>query len=189
MPSYDGVLKELEHWGSYENTARPRDISRLEGIRLLLNELGDPQNNLRVVHVAGTNGKGLTSLMLGSLIRSEGKSCGIYTSPHLTDIRERIRIKGKWIEKEDFALYAERVLDQAHSFQGKPYLSYFDLLTAISLLAFQEKGMQWVILETGLGGKADSTNVTPKELCILTPIGMDHQEVLGDSLQQIASEK
>ena len=95
MPSYDGVLKELEHWGSYENTARPRDISRLEGIRLLLNELGDPQNNLRVVHVAGTNGKGLTSLMLGSLIRSEGKSCGIYTSPHLTDIRERIRIKGK----------------------------------------------------------------------------------------------
>ena len=97
MPSYDGVLKELEHWGSYENTARPRDISRLEGIRLLLNELGDPQNNLRVVHVAGTNGKGLTSLMLGSLIRSEGKSCGIYTSPHLTDIRERIRIKGKWI--------------------------------------------------------------------------------------------
>ena len=189
MPSYDGVLKELEHWGSYENTARPRDISRLEGIRLLLNELGDPQNNLRVVHVAGTNGKGLTSLMLGSLIRSEGKSCGIYTSPHLTDIRERIRIKGKWIEKEDFALYAERVLDQAHSFQGKPYLSYFDLLTAVALLAFQEKGMQWVILETGLGGKADSTNVTPKELCILTPIGMDHQEVLGDSLQQIASEK
>ena len=74
-------------------------------------------------------------------------------------------------------------------FQGKPYLSYFVSLTAVALLAFQEKGMQWVILETGLGGKADSTNVTPKELCILTPIGMDHQEVLGDSLQQIASEK
>ena len=104
MPSYDGILKELEHCCSYENTARPRDISRLEGIRLLLNELGDPQNNLRVVHVAGTNGKGLTSLMLGSLIRLEGKSCGIYTKGSgLKENGSRRKIsrsmqKGFWIK-------------------------------------------------------------------------------------------
>ena len=95
MPSFEGVLKELEQWGSYENTARPRDISRLEGISQLLQELGNPHHDLRVIHIAGTNGKGLTALMLGTLILAEGDSCGIYSSPHLTDIRERIRINGE----------------------------------------------------------------------------------------------
>ena len=189
MPSFEGVLKELEQWGSYENTARPRDISRLEGISQLLQELGNPHHDLRVIHIAGTNGKGLTALMLGKLILAEGDSCGIYSSPHLTDIRERIIINGKLILKKDFTQFASKALDIANSFHGEPYLSYFDLLTSIALLAFQKTGMHWVILETGLGGKADSTNITEKELCILTPIGMDHQEVLGDSIFQIASEK
>ena len=186
MPSLEGVLKDLEQWGSFENTARPRDISRLEGISLLLQKLGNPHQDMRVIHIAGTNGKGLTAMMLGTLILSRGESCGVYSSPHLLDIRERIRINGEWIPKNEFVEFSSKVLEAANSFNGEPYLSYFDILTSIALLAFHEMRMQRVILETGLGGKADSTNITEKELCILTPVGMDHQDVLGNDLFQIA---
>ena len=188
-PSFSRVLKELEHWGSYESSARPRDISRLDGIRRLLKEIGQPHRQLRVIHIAGTNGKGLSALMLGKLLISEGKSCGIFSSPHLTDIRERICLNGEWISQTEFTDCAEEVLKSAQVISKEIYLSYFDMLTAIALLAFQRTGMSRVILETGLGGRADSTNVTEKELCILTQIGMDHQEVLGHSLKQIAGEK
>lgn len=187
--NYLQVLAELEHWGSYETSAQPRDISKLEGIKRLLGDLGNPEKNFKIIHVAGTNGKGLTATMISRLLRVQGFSNGCYTSPHLVDIRERITINRRRVSKSEFARSASMVLNVAKSYKGTPYLSYFDILTAVAFDVFLKEENEWVVLETGLGGRADSTNVTDKELCVLTRIGLDHQEVLGSNLKQIASEK
>ena len=193
MPSSDKdylqVLSEMESWGSYEISAQPRDLSKLDGIRLLLKDLGNPQKKFKVIHIAGTNGKGLTATIISKLLCVQGFSSGCYTSPHLTDIRERIALNGKSVDKSTFTMSASLVLKTARGYQGNPYLSYFDVLTAIAFQTFMTEKMEWVVLETGLGGLADSTNVTTKKLCVLTKVGLDHQEVLGNSLQKIALEK
>ena len=193
MPDYKKnfaqVLSELDQWGSYESSAQPRDISKLDGIRRLLGDLENPEKNFKIIHVAGTNGKGLTAAMISKLLEVQGISSGCYTSPHLVDIRERITLNGRLVTESEFARSASRVLRLAKDYKGKPYLSYFDILTAVAFNVFLNCKMEWVVLETGLGGRADSTNVTDKELCVLTRIGLDHQEVLGNNLKQIASEK
>ena len=186
---YLQVLSELESWDNYETSALPRDLSKLDGIRTLLKNLGNPQKKFKVIHVAGTNGKGLTATIISSLLCVQGFASGCYTSPHLTDIRERIALNGKSISKSTFTKSASLVLKTIRGYHGNPYLSYFDVLTAIAFQTFMTEKMEWVVLETGLGGLADSTNVTKKELCVLTKVGLDHQEVLGNSLQEIALEK
>jgi len=187
--NYTQILAELEQWGSYESSAQSRDISKLDGIRRLLVDLENPEKNFKIIHVAGTNGKGLTATMISKLLEVQGFSSGCYTSPHLVDIRERITLNGRFVSEIEFARSASRVLSLAKDYKGTPYLSYFDILTAVAFNVFLNSKMQWVVLETGLGGRADSTNVTDKELCVLTRIGLDHQEVLGSNLKQIASEK
>ena len=187
--NYTQVLAELDQWGSYESSAQPRDISKLDGIRRLLGDLDNPEKNFKIIHVAGTNGKGLTAAMISRLLEVQGISSGCYTSPHLVDIRERITLNGRFVSESEFARSASRVLKIAKDYKGTPYLSYFDILTAVAFNVFLNCKMEWVVLETGLGGRADSTNVTDKELCVLTRIGLDHLDVLGSSLKQIASEK
>ena len=187
--NYFQVIAELERWGSYETSAQPRDISKLEGIKRLLRDLGNPEKYFKIIHVAGTNGKGLTATMISRLLGVQGFSTGCYTSPHLVDIRERITLNGKRVSKNTFADSAAKVLNTAKGYNCTPYLSYFDILTAVAFDVFLKEKMEWVVLETGLGGRADSTNVTDKELCVLTRIGLDHQEVLGSNIKQIASEK
>ena len=187
--NYTQVLAELDQWGSYESSAQPRDISKLDGIRRLLGDLDNPEKNFKIIHIAGTNGKGLTAAMISRLLEVQGFSSGCYTSPHLVDIRERITLNGRFVSESEFARSASRVLKIAKDYKGTPYLSYFDILTAVAFNVFLNCKMKWVVLETGLGGRADSTNVTDKELCVLTRIGLDHQDVLGNSLKQIASEK
>ncbi|MBF0280149.1 MAG: bifunctional folylpolyglutamate synthase/ dihydrofolate synthase [SAR324 cluster bacterium] len=187
--AYLSVLRELEQRGSYETTAKFRDISKLSGIKQLLADLGEPQKAAKIIHIAGTTGKGLTGAMLARIFEKEGFITGLYSSPHVLDIRERIVLNGQLVSKESFTRNASRVLKQAETYSGRIYLSYFDILTAIAFLVFQEAQAQWIVLETGLGGSADSTNVTEKELCILTTIGYDHINVLGNSLEAIAQEK
>ena len=187
--NYTQVLAELDQWGSYESSAQPRDISKLDGIRRLLGDLENPEKNFKIIHVAGTNGKGLTAAMISKLLEVQGYSSGCYTSPHLVDIRERITLNGRFVSEKEFSRSTSRVLRLAKEYKSTPYLSYFDILTAVAFNVFMNSKMQWVVLETGLGGRADSTNVTDKELCVLTRIGLDHQEVLGSDLKQIASEK
>ena len=187
--NYLQVLSDLENWGSYEISAQPRDISKLEGIRLLLKDLGNPENNFKIIHIAGTNGKGLTASIMSRLLCVQGFATGCYTSPHLTDIRERITLNDQFVARDTFTQITSIVLNIARGYEGNPYLSYFDVLTAIAFYAFKTGKMEWVVLETGLGGRADSTNVTAKELCILTRVGLDHQEVLGSNLLEIAAEK
>jgi len=183
------ILFELENWINYENSYKPRDISKLEGIQLLLKLLKNPEKKYKIIHIAGTNGKGSTANIISRLLQVQGFSTGCYTSPHLIDIRERIMLNGRPISKKKFTNSASIVLKIARSFKGNPLISYFDLLTAIALHVFKHEKMEWVILESGLGGRADSTNVTSKELCVLTKIGIDHQDILGNGLKQIAMEK
>jgi len=187
--NYTQVLAELDQWGSYELSAQPRDISKLDGIRRLLGDLENPEKKFKIIHVAGTNGKGLTAAMISKLLEVQGFSSGCYTSPHLVDIRERITLNGRLVSESEFARSASRVLSLAKDYKGTTYLSYFDILTAVAFNVFLNCKVEWVVLETGLGGRADSTNVTDKEISILTRIGLDHQEVLGSDLNQIASEK
>ncbi len=186
---YQQVLEKLETWGNYEKTAQSRDMSKLAGIQQLLNDLGEPHKACQYIHIAGTNGKGLTGAILAHILQSEGYTTGIYSSPHVMDIRERIFVNGQMVSKKCFAKHALSVLQKAENYSDQIYLSYFDILTALAFLIFQDAQVEWVILETGLGGRADSTNVTDKKLSILTPISYDHMHVLGNSLEAIAEEK
>ena len=186
--TYEDVLHQLEDESNFERSARPRDLSKLDGIRYLLRALGNPEEAFSIVHIAGTNGKGSTALVLAHLLSKAGQETGCFTSPHLVDLRERIQINGRCIPADLFTKAALEVLASAKE-ESCPRVSFFDLITAIALSLFRSLRCDWVVLETGLGGKSDSTNVTPKKLAILTQIGLDHQQILGSKLQQIASEK
>lgn len=182
-------LERLEAWARYEPRPHSRSAEKLAPLRALLERLGQPQRGGRVVHIAGTNGKGTVAEMLNRLLLARGLSTGLYTSPHLVDIRERIRIGGALISRDAFTRGTAAVLDEAMRMPEREGLSYFDLLTAIGFVAFRGAGTEWRVLETGLGGTADATNVSDKELCVLTPIGHDHAEVLGEELKAIARQK
>lgn len=186
---YPSFLKRLGRYERYDSSRRSRGPEKLAGIRRLLSRLGEPHRELRVVHIAGTNGKGMTAAMLGRLLGREGLSVGLYSSPHLLHIRERIQLGGKPAGEAEFAEVGHLVLNEADAMAGAEYLSYFDLLTAMGLLAFRRAGVDWTLLETGLGGLADATNAVDKELCIITRIGMDHMAVLGDDPRAIAGQK
>ncbi len=188
VSQYDGILQQLEDEANYELSARSRDLSKLEGVRFLLNQLGNPEKSPKIVHIAGTNGKGFTALLLAALLKQEGFRTGCYTSPHLVDLRERVQIDGQCVEKQQFVDASERILEISRYSQC-PHISFFDLITAIAFKVFATTQCDWVVLETGLGGKADSTNVAPKKLAILTKIGLDHQKILGNSILEIAAEK
>jgi dihydrofolate synthase/folylpolyglutamate synthase len=188
LSRYDEILQKLEGEANYERSARSRELSKLEGVRFLLNQLSNPEKSPKIVHIAGTNGKGSTALLLAALLKQEGFKTGCYTSPHLVDIRERIQIDGKCVEIQQFVDASERTLEISRNPQC-PHISFFDLVTAIAFEVFAKNQCDWVVLETGLGGKADSTNVTPKKLAILTKIGLDHQNILGNSILEIAAEK
>ncbi len=156
----------------------------LERIQKALEILGNPQNDLKCIHVAGTNGKGSVCTMLESVLREAGYKTGLYTSPHIYDYTERIKINGVDISKEDFAALFEEVS------KINTHLTEFEVLTIIMFLYFQRNNVDVVILETGLGGRFDATNVIKKNLCsIITQIDLDHTERLGNTKEQIAFEK
>lgn len=188
-PDHSEQLARLEARARYEPRPHSRPAAKLLPLRRMLERLGRPERGPRVVHLAGTNGKGTTATMVSRLLQREGARVGLYTSPHLVDIRERIRIQGAPIGREAFASAAARVLDEAERLPEGGALAYFDLITAIGLVALRAEGVDWLVLETGLGGTADSTNVTDKSLCILTPIGHDHMAVLGADLRAVAEQK
>ncbi len=151
----------------------------LERITALLEELGNPQRMGRFVHVAGTNGKGSTSAMIESGLRHAGLRTGLYTSPHLIEATERIQIGGAPISQEAFAAAFARIPEP---------LTYFETVTAMAFLIFAEQA-EITVLEVGLGGRLDATNVVQPELCVITPIDFDHEAFLGTSIESIAAEK
>src|SRR5215208_5343974 len=165
----------------------------LRNTELLLTALGNPERAFSAVQIAGTNGKGSTATMLDSICRAAGIRCGLYTSPHLVSITERIKISGAEITREDFAACATAVRDVSEQLLRHKQLealpTFFEQLTAIALLAFRDAGITLAILETGLGGRLDSTTAANAGIVAITPIAMDHEEYLGHTLASIATEK
>jgi len=151
LTHYSKILQQLEDEANYERSARHRDLTKLEGVRFLLNQLGNPENSPKIVHIAGTNGKGSTAFLLAALLKQEGFKTGCYTSPHLVDLRERIQINGQCVCIQQFVDVAERTLEISKNPQC-PQISFFDLVTAIALEIFARSQCDWVVLETGLGG-------------------------------------
>lgn len=153
----------------------------------LLDALGNPQNNLPpIIHIAGTNGKGSTQAMIRAGLEAAGKTVHAYTSPHLARFHERIRLAGELISED--ALTA--VLDECYAANGGETITYFEITTAAALLAFSRTPADYTLLEVGLGGRLDATNVMEKTaLSIITPVSLDHQQFLGDTLPEIAGEK
>lgn len=156
----------------------------LERISDVLNLLGNPQDDIKCIHVAGTNGKGSVCAMIERILREAGYKTGLYISPHIWDYTERIQICGKNIPKEVFAEYVEKILACGI------HLTEFEILTIMMFLYFKEKGVEVAVIETGLGGRLDATNVIKKNLCsIITQIDLDHTDRLGDTKDKIAYEK
>lgn len=160
----------------------------LERIRELLHRLGNPQNELRYVHVAGTNGKGSVCSMLSSVLTQAGYTTGLYTSPHLQFYNERIKINGTDISDGELCEVARQVKNCVDEMDSKP--TEFEILTAMALLYFKQRCCDIVVLEVGLGGRLDATNVVPApEVAVITNLGLEHTDVLGDTLEKIAEEK
>ncbi len=156
----------------------------LERITQLLDKLGNPQNKLKFIHVAGTNGKGSTCTMLSEIYKSAGYKTGLYTSPYIVDFRERMQINGEYIPEDDLARLTQNVKDTGIE------VTEFEFITALALLWFCEQDCDLVVLEVGLGGRFDATNVINNPLCsVIMKIDYDHTAVLGDTIEQITNEK
>lgn len=191
--TYQHAIEYLMSFQDLEKTPGQKyhDASyNLDGFRQLLNQLGNPQNSFKSILVAGTKGKGSTAAMIESVLRQQRLKTGLYTSPHLISFCERIRIDGKNILERDFAQRLEWL---------KPFLeksraaghrrTVFEILTAMAFLYFQEVAVEWAVLEVGVGGRLDCTNVVNPRAAVITNISLDHTEILGDTIARIASEK
>jgi dihydrofolate synthase/folylpolyglutamate synthase len=159
----------------------------LDRMRALLRALHDPHKKYPSIIIAGTNGKGSTSAMIASILDAAGYRTGFYTSPHLVDIRERWKIAGQWISNEELDHCIEELQRAAAKTNITP--TYFEALTLIAFLAFARAECTMVVLEVGMGGRLDATNVVKPVASVITPVGMDHMEFLGDTLRKIAFEK
>ena len=152
--------------------------------------LGNPEQAYPIIHVTGTNGKGSTIAFMRELFLSHGKKVGTFTSPHIVSIHDRICINGQPISDADFIRLANQVKEmEQRLLETHDQLSFFELLTVIALLYFKEQGVDLVLLEVGIGGLLDTTNVVTGEIAVITSIGLDHQETLGNSLEEIAEQK
>ncbi len=160
----------------------------LERIEKILGLLGNPQDKLQCIHVAGTNGKGSVCAILSSILTAAGKKTGLYTSPHIFKYNERIKINGEPISDEDFASYVAGITKLAD--KNKIDLTEFEILTAVMFKYFYDNQVEVVVLETGLGGRYDATNVIKRNLCsVITHVALDHTERLGNTKEKIAFEK
>jgi dihydrofolate synthase/folylpolyglutamate synthase len=193
--NYIEALRRLRQRDDWERTGSSDDAARwdLRRMRSLLARLGDPHLGRKTIHVAGSKGKGSVAAMIESLLRAAGVSTGLYTSPHLHRFTERIAVAGEPISEDDFARLIGELAPRIESEDASGEygrVSTFEALTAVAFLAFRERGVEWQVLETGLGGRLDATNVfDAKEVCVLTPVSLEHTAVLGDTVPQIASEK
>jgi len=187
---YPKALRYLSTLNDYERLRIVRyntENFNLDRMRMLLKKLGNPQEHFRSVHVAGTKGKGSTCTMIAAMLQATGYKVGLYTSPHLVDVRERITINGSMISQADFARLVRTVEPMVARI--KPTPTYFDVLTAIAFKYFAEQKVDLAVIETGMGGRLDSTNVIRPLVTAITSISRDHMAQLGPTLAHIATEK
>jgi dihydrofolate synthase / folylpolyglutamate synthase len=193
--TFADALSYLDSFINYEREPRvsyTRASFDLEEFERFLARLDDPHRRLKTVVVAGTKGKGSTAAMIASIAQAAGLKAGLYTSPHLCSIRERIRVDGEMISEEVFAALVSELMPhlEAAGMAGvRRYRTFFEILTAMALVHFQRMHVDLAVLEVGLGGRLDATNVTTPLASVITSISFDHTEVLGDTIPKIAREK
>src|SRR5580704_3045570 len=185
MFTYPDSVRFLYALGNEIKTAK----LGLDRIRAVLAGLGDPQRAYRVVHVAGTNGKGSTCAMIEAGLRAAGVRTGLFTSPHLVEPTERIQVDGMSVSTEQFQQAFQVVHDCAERLDLDCHPTYFETVTAMAFWLFREMGVEAAVVETGLGGRLDATNVVEPVLTVITPIDFDHEAYLGHTLEAIAGEK
>ncbi|MGV7222494.1 MAG: bifunctional folylpolyglutamate synthase/dihydrofolate synthase [Nitrospinales bacterium] len=159
----------------------------LDNTRKILEHFDNPQLKVRTIHIAGTNGKGSTAAFTESILRASGFRVGMFTSPHLQDFRERIQINRKMMGKKDFVFVVEKIKEASEALKIQP--TFFEFSAVMAFLHFFEKKTDWNIIETGLGGRLDATNLCKGEISIITTIAMDHTQYLGNTLKEISTEK
>ena len=181
--SYEEALSYIESIPKFTSK------NTLEVTRAYLELLGSPEKGQRVIHAAGTNGKGSVCAYLSKILQTAGYSAGLFISPHLVDIRERMSLDGEMVSKEEFFDLFHRILSVCGR-EGLPHPAYFEFLYLMAMVWFSEKKPDFLVLETGLGGRLDATNAgEKKEMTVITRIGIDHTQYLGTTLSEIASEK
>ncbi|MGQ9508294.1 MAG: bifunctional folylpolyglutamate synthase/dihydrofolate synthase [Thermodesulfobacteriota bacterium] len=164
-------------------------IFGLEKVEAILKAIGNPHHEIQTIHIGGTNGKGSTAAMIASILQKEGYHVGLYTSPHLIRFTERIKVDGREIDQEEVAELTVWMRERIETSGIRPPFTFFDFTTAMALLYFKQKRVELGILEVGLGGRLDSTNVVDPLISIITNVSKDHEEVLGNTLFKIAYEK
>ena len=193
--NYQESLRALMALGRELGAPRQPSVQKfgLENIGTLVAAIGDPHRAAPCVHVAGTNGKGSTAAMLESLLRTAGLATGLYTSPHLEMVNERIRIRGESISDEDFAAAWSRVRASIEALMASGKLAahptFFECMTAMAFESFARLGVDFAVYEVGMGGRLDATNVVQPEVAVITTIDFDHENYLGHSIEEIAAEK
>ncbi len=183
VPSYAAALeflRELQVFGANFGLETPRQLAALAG---------NPQNQLRFIHVSGTNGKGSVCAMLESVYRAAGLRVGLFTSPHLVSFRERIQINRQFIPESEVARLVAEIQESLKIFPAEQHPTFFEVVTVLALKFFAEQKCDLVIWETGLGGRLDATNIVTPLTSVITNIALDHQQWLGDTLEKIAAEK
>ena len=185
MNYQDTVNWMFQQLPMYQNKGKSAFKKDLTNTHKLSKYLGEPHKRFKSIHVAGTNGKGSTSHMLASILQEAGYKVGLYTSPHLKDFRERIRINGKVVSKQFVIGFIKR----NKAFLETNKLSFFEMTVGMAFDYFAKRKVDVAVIEVGLGGRLDSTNIITPELSIITNIGFDHMQFLGDSLEKIAGEK
>lgn len=184
--TYDDIINQIfTALPMYHKVGSSAYKEGLENIETLTVLIGNPEKRLKCIHVAGTNGKGSTTHLLSSFYQEMGCKVGLYTSPHLVDFRERIKVNGEMIPKEAVVAFFEKFDEKFKQIEP----SFFEMTTALAFYYFAEQQVDIAIIEVGLGGRLDATNVIAPELCIITNISLDHTQLLGDTLAKIAFEK
>jgi dihydrofolate synthase/folylpolyglutamate synthase len=194
MDRYQAALDFIYSFVDYETSHKPRsplnyDLRRMDE---LLARLGNPQLAAKTVHIAGTKGKGSTAAMVAAVLSEAGYKTGLYTSPHLIDISERMRVNGRPISRDELLGLVDRIKPEVEAVNAAAHygcLTTFEVLTALSFMFFADSKADFQVLEVGLGGRLDATNVVKPEVCAITTLGLDHTDVLGDTLAKIAAEK
>lgn len=189
--TYNEALQYLESFINYEkiNSYNYKSSLKLERMNRFAALLGDPQKYTRSVHIAGTKGKGSTAVFVYSILKSAGFKAGLYTSPHLIDFRERIRINDELISEEDLSAILEKIKNVVESHMKDDRPSFFEVYTAIAYMYFKEKKCDIAVYEVGLGGRLDATNIIEPLVCAITPLSYEHTDKLGCTLKEIATEK
>ena len=194
--SFDQVMKYME---SFTNLEKKTDnfttrTYRLDRMQAIMKTLGDPQSSYKTIHVAGSKGKGSTASYIAASLRAAGFKTGLYMSPHVSDYRERFTVDGAFVETSVLLSVAEKLVSALEGFHfcdemGENQPTTFELYTAYAFMLFKEENCTWAVVETGLGGRLDATNILKPQASVLTPIELEHTDILGPTIEKIAIEK